>query len=154
MFLIRIALILLFTCQIAQAKHLYNEKYYQNIWCEKQNGITEFKLIDDTRVDCLTKTHAVEFDFAPKWAEAIGQSLHYARLTGKNPAIVLIIEKNSDFKYYNKIKPLCEQYQISLSYMQQPQEPLKKKVEYYEANDIIEIIIKLIKQLLALFADF
>ena len=154
MLILRIALILLLSCQISQAKHLYSEKYYQNIWCEKQNGIKEFRLIDGTRVDCLTKTQAVEFDFAPKWAEAIGQSLHYARLTGKNPAIVLIIEKNSDFKYYNKIRPLCEKYQISLSYMQQPQEPLRKKVEYYEANDIIENIIKLIRQFISLFSNF
>lgn len=47
-------------------------------------------LQDGTRCDCITATHAIEFDFAHKWAEAIGQSLHYAGLTGKRAGIVLI----------------------------------------------------------------
>ena len=33
---------------------------------------------DGTRCDILTDTHAIEVDFADKWAEAIGQSLNYA----------------------------------------------------------------------------
>lgn len=34
----------------------------------------EYKNHDKTRVDCLTETHAVEFDFAKKWAESSGAS--------------------------------------------------------------------------------
>ena len=34
-------------------------------------------LPDGTRCDCLTDTHAIEFDFGSNWAEAIGQSAHY-----------------------------------------------------------------------------
>ena len=36
--------------------------------------------------------YAVEFDFAEKWAEAVGQALYYALKTGKKPAVVLIME--------------------------------------------------------------
>ena len=64
----------------ACAKHEYNEHYYQNIWCREHNGITEYILADKTRVDCLTKDMAVEFDFASKWAESVGQSLYYAKI--------------------------------------------------------------------------
>ena len=96
----------------------YNEAYYQNKWCENK-GVTEYKLEDYTRVDCLTDTHAVEFDFAKKWAESIGQSLHYARMTGKKAGIVLIIEKEKDFIYFNRIKPLCEELGITLWYMKE-----------------------------------
>ena len=56
-------------------------------------GIIEFRLDDGTRVDCLDVDTAWEYDFAPKWAEAIGQSLHYSRMTGKKPGIVLIMDK-------------------------------------------------------------
>jgi hypothetical protein len=38
----------------------------------------------------------VEFDWAEKWAEAVGQSLHYARMTGKRPGIVLILREESE----------------------------------------------------------
>lgn len=64
-----------------------NERYYQDKWCNNHNGETEYILSDKTRVDCLTETHAIEFDFAGKW-EAIGQSLHYGLMTSKTPGIV------------------------------------------------------------------
>lgn len=53
----------------------------------------EYKLEDNTRVDCLTPDYAVEFDFASKWAESIGQSLYYAQKTKRKPAVVLIMQQ-------------------------------------------------------------
>ncbi|MBR5304837.1 MAG: hypothetical protein IKU37_08445 [Candidatus Gastranaerophilales bacterium] len=153
MMALRIVFFFLFFVSVADAKHLYPEKYYQNMWCKEQNGRSEVKLIDNTRIDCLTQTHAVEFDFASKWAEAIGQSLHYSRMSGKNAGIVLIIEKNSDYKYFNKIKPLCEQYNISLWSILPPNEPVKTN-EFYSLQQIIEFILKLFKELIKLFANF
>ena len=150
---LRIVLLLILISANVYAKHLHPEKYYQNLWCKENKGISEFKLIDDTRVDCLTENHAVEFDFASKWAEAIGQSLHYARMTNKRPAIVLIIEKESDFKYYNKIKPLCEQYNIDLKYTTAPKEPIKTN-KTYNLEEIISFIIKIIKEIIKLFSNF
>ncbi len=104
-------------CISVHASRLFNEAYYQNEWCNKWNGQTEVILNDNTRIDCETKNYVAEFDFAKKWAEAIGQSLHYGRMTGKKPAIILIIEKPSDFKYFNRIKPLCKEHGITLWYM-------------------------------------
>lgn len=42
---------------------------------------TEYSLPDGTRVDCLSDTHAIEVEFTENWAEAVGQSLHYALWT-------------------------------------------------------------------------
>jgi len=66
-----------------QAKRLHFEKEYQQVWCSCESGEIEVRLSDRTRIDCLTAQYAIEFDFASKWAEAIGQSLHYASQTGK-----------------------------------------------------------------------
>lgn len=74
----------------------YNERYYQTKWCKQWGGIQEYKLVDSTRVDCLTQHYAVEFDFAKKWAEGIGQCLYYGLRTGKKPALVLIVENPND----------------------------------------------------------
>lgn len=65
----------------------------------------EYKLSDKTRVDCLTDKLAVEVDFAPKWAECIGQALYYGKMTGKRPACVLIMERGEkDLKYLNRLR--------------------------------------------------
>jgi hypothetical protein len=58
----------------------------------------DIRLPDGTRPDCVSATHAIEVDYSEKWAEAIGQALHYAQwtrettwLTGpKQPGIVLV----------------------------------------------------------------
>lgn len=103
-----------------QAARVLNEASYQELWCKERNGISEYILEDKTRVDCLTEDYAVEFDFANKWAESIGQALHYGMMTSKKPAIVLIIEKPKDFIYYDRIKSLCDKYGISLWYIKGP----------------------------------
>lgn len=98
----------------AFAARLNPEKYYQTKWCFANRGIVEYKLFDNTRIDCMTAMHAVEFDFANKWSEAIGQALYYADCTGKIPAIVLIVEKQSDMRYVNRVRNLCKKYGIEL----------------------------------------
>ena len=55
------------------------------------------------RIDDLTGTHAIEYDFSKKWAEAIGQSLFYASITGKKAGIVLILEGEGDQKHLDKL---------------------------------------------------
>lgn len=95
--------------------HQYFEKDYQKVWCDAHCGSMEVILPDKARVDCVTATHAIEFDFAPKWAESIGQALYYAKILKKVPGIVLIIEnKNKDQKYINRVKSVAECYGITL----------------------------------------
>ena len=77
--------------------HEHNEASYQHAWCKLYNGIEEYENKDFTRVDCLTKTNAVEFDFANKWAESIGQALHYEYMTGKKGMVVLIPSIQNSF---------------------------------------------------------
>ena len=90
------------------------ERLYQTAWCKQAKGQTEVVLSDRTRVDCLTSTHAVEFDFARKWSEAIGQSLGYAIETNKRAGIALIIENNSDYKYWIKLNSIIERYELPI----------------------------------------
>lgn len=78
------------------------EKNYALPWCKANGGISEYELQDKTRVDCLTPEYAVEFEFAHKWAESIGQSLYYSKMTGRKPAIALIMSRG-DEKYFNRI---------------------------------------------------
>ncbi len=96
--------ILLLSILPAQAKHLYKESVYQNYWCNKRGGILEYELNDKSRVDCLLPDMAVEFDFARKRDECIGQALRYSAYTNKPPACVLIVERKKDYKYYYQLR--------------------------------------------------
>ena len=75
-----------------------SERYYQEKFAREIGGQIEVVMKDGTRCDILTSTHAIEVDFARKWAEAIGQSLNYAMQTGKRPAVALIVLSPSDNK--------------------------------------------------------
>ncbi len=89
--------------------HNHSESSYQHVWCSQHNGIEEFKNPDKTRVDCLTDTHATEFDFANKWAESVGQALHYSKMTGKRAKVVLILENpKKQMCYYERVKNLSK----------------------------------------------
>lgn len=107
-------LILIFFIQNVEAKHQNQESYYQTKWCKQNNGISEYVLPDKARIDCLTKDYAIEFDFAQKWAEGIGQSMYYANVTKKKPAIALIIKSEKDFKYVRRIQKANKDIKIIL----------------------------------------
>ena len=96
------------------AKTKLPEKAYQNDWCIQQQGQPEVRLPDGTRADCITATHAIEFDFGKKWAESIGQSLYYSLQTGKNAGIVLILEKPSDRKYWIRLNSIIEHKKLDI----------------------------------------
>ncbi len=85
------------------------EKDYVNMYC---TGIKEYVLADKTRVDCLTDEYAIEFDYAKKWAESIGQSLYYSKKTGKKPAVAIITNGENDLKYIQRIKETDEKITI------------------------------------------
>ncbi len=80
------------------------EKDWQVPWCTSMGGIEEVNLADRTRVDCLTPTHAIELEFGPNWAEAIGQSQHYARLTGRKPGILLLIGGEAEQRFVDRLR--------------------------------------------------
>ena len=111
---IKLLIILLLSISL-NAKHLHKEKFYQNIFCKKINGVTEYVLNDRSRVDCLTSTYALEVDFANKWAESIGQSLFYAIKTDKDPAVLLITENpQKDIKYLRRFNIVAKKHGIQL----------------------------------------
>ena len=107
--LFALSFILLFQGCSHHGKH--HERYYQEAFCERLGGVTEYRLSDRTRVDCLSGTYAVEVDFAPKWAEGIGQALFYAQMTGRAPAVALIAGKK-DGRYIRRLDTVAKKYGI------------------------------------------
>lgn len=78
----------------------------------------EFRLWDGTRVDMLdTENNYVwEVDWAAngKWAQAIGQSLYYAEVTGRRPGIILVTKEDRDERYVYRCAVVCAKVGIKL----------------------------------------
>jgi hypothetical protein len=98
----------------ANAKRLHPEQYYQISWCKDNQGEVEVVLEDRTRVDCLTKTHAIEVDFANKFFEGLSQALYYGMMTGKKAGLVLIVERDTDKKYVGRAKKLIKYFSLPI----------------------------------------
>lgn len=96
---------------------LRTERDYQLKCNEVLQGIVEHTLPDGTRVDILTDDLAIEVDFARKWYEAIGQAAHYARLTQKKPAILLIVKEEKEEKYVTAALEACKVTQVNGYYI-------------------------------------
>lgn len=86
------------------------ERSYQEAWCEANGGRMEVVFEDRTRCDCVTATHAIEFDYARKWYQALGQALHYSRMSGLRPGIALIMERPDDRRYLERLQEVIEAF--------------------------------------------
>lgn len=114
-------LLLIFSCALFSCsdgrthKALKNERYYQTKICNELIGDIEHVLFDKTRVDCLTQDYAIEVDWVKKWAEGIGQTLYYAKITGKQPAVALIVSRsNKDKRYLRRLKVVADELDIKV----------------------------------------
>ena len=102
---------------IAYCKLSYSaqhESWYQNIWCIGMGGIIEKQMENGRRIDCLTENYAIEMDFAWKWQEALGQSLEYSILSNKKAGIVLILTKNSDYAYWDRLNLVVNTFELPI----------------------------------------
>lgn len=76
-----------------------SEKSYIENTCP---GKPNHRLSDGTYVDCLTESHAIEYERSKNWYESIGQSLYYATETNRKAGIVFI-EVREDKRYLNRV---------------------------------------------------
>ena len=104
-------LVLLIGCSSSTKKH---ERYYQTKLCNELGGEIEYRLQDRTRIDCLSDEYAIEVDFAKKWAESIGQSLFYAQMSGKKPAVGIIMDTEKDRRYLKRLNLIANKYKIKV----------------------------------------
>ena len=106
-------IIFLFLINNANA-HQFLEKQYQEKWCLENSGKLEVVLKSGERADCITEEYAIEFDFAKKYTEAIGQSLLYSIEANKKAGIVIILENKTDEKYLKRLHIVADVYDIKV----------------------------------------
>lgn len=81
------------------------------------------------RVDLLSDDYAVEVDRLENFHEAIGQALHYARETGRKPAIALFIldHEPGDKQKLKYVIRLCNYYDIKVWFINEELEKANRK---------------------------
>jgi hypothetical protein len=102
----------------ALAQNAQKEDFYANIWCAEQNGLGEVKTAQNTRIDCLTEEYAVEVDFDTKWAEGLGQALHYSAESGKKAAVLIIVQNHNQkdrTAYLNRLQSTIAHHQLDVT---------------------------------------
>lgn len=95
-------------------RHKLSEIEFSKILAKVVNGETEYRLPDDSRVDILTTTHAIEVDWARKWPEGVGQALYYGVVTGRQPVVLLLTDAALESRFINRCHLVCDTYRISL----------------------------------------
>ncbi len=112
---------LIASCDLAFGAERKKESHYSKNFCEWQRGQPEVRLTTKFnktplyfRADCVNSRLAYEVDFAKKFYEAIGQSLLYAYLTDKRPAIGLIIQTSKDWKRYYLMWEVIKHYNLPI----------------------------------------
>jgi hypothetical protein len=111
-------LLVIFACAAPQQQLLRTEKDFQIAFNEAFfRGKAKMEVpVKYGRIDLLTDAYAIEVDRLEKFHEAIGQALHYAKETGKKPAIAIFIEDQNqeDKEKLKYVMRLCDYYKIKV----------------------------------------
>ena len=90
------------------------ESYYRDHVASLMDGRTEVRTSSGTWCDIVTRDLAIEVDFAPNWAESIGQSLHYGAEFDRSPGIVLVLRNPGDERYVKRLFDSLARYEIGI----------------------------------------
>ena len=108
-FLAWVVILLVAVCSVA------DERSECERLAAKYEAETEVILFDQTRVDLLSSEYAIEVDWSRKWAEAVGQSLYYAAVTGRRPAVILLVkDATAERRYVYRCLVICARADVRL----------------------------------------
>jgi hypothetical protein len=127
-----LALICIITaCAGSSQRVLHTERDFQEAFNKVYfNGRAQMEVpVKYGRIDLLSDDYAIEVDRLEKFHEAIGQALHYAKETGRKPAIAIFIvdRRQGDKEKLKYVTWLCNYYKIKVWFINDELEKTKKK---------------------------
>ncbi len=95
------------------------EERNERAWCQalapKYGAEVEVRLWDGTRCDLLSATEAIEVDWAAKAYEAVGQAVWYSIVTGRRPAVLLLVrDPAKEARHIYRATAICTRLDITL----------------------------------------
>jgi len=123
-------LIFFIACTAPQQQILRTEKDFQTAFNKAFfRGKAKMEVpVKYGRIDLMTDDYVIEVDRLEKFHEAIGQALHYARETGKKPAIAIFTENQNqeDKEKLTYVMRLCDYYKIKVWFINEELEKARK----------------------------
>lgn len=80
------------------------ERDWQKVIHSEIGGVMEYRLPNGTRIDLMLPNRACEIDWAPKWAEGVGQATYYGLATSRPPLVILLAKKDGWEKYRDRVE--------------------------------------------------
>jgi len=118
-------------CGTSHKQVLRTEKDYQKAFNDVYfRGKAQMEVsVKYGRVDLLSDDYAIEVDNPDNFHEAIGQALHYAKETGKKPAVAFYVtdQKHGDREKLKYAIWLCEYYKIKTWFINDELKKARKK---------------------------
>lgn len=118
-------------CGASQKQLLKTEKDYQRAFNDAYfQGRAEMEApVKYGRVDLVSSDYAIEVDRLENFHEAIGQALHYAKETGKKPAIAFFIidRQPGDKDKLQYVTRLCRHYKIKVWFINEELEKARRQ---------------------------
>lgn len=93
-----------------------NTQKFTDKWCSTYQGETRIEMVDGSFVDCVIKNQVIEIEKVSKWKEGLISVLHYARLSGKKPGLVLIKDGRDFERNLNDFKALLNFYLLRVDF--------------------------------------
>lgn len=115
-----------------RSPHAMHETEVCKILAADLGGQTEYRLQDGARVDILTDEYAIEVDWAPKWAESIGQAMYYSDQTNRAPLALLLITDDGDERFVKRALCAVDGVHVSVwTYDMRTQKFAKRHTAYF-----------------------
>lgn len=118
-------------CAGSKQQALYTERDFQKAFNDVYfKGKAKMEVpVKYGRIDLVSDDYAIEVDKLEKFHEAIGQALHYAKETGKKPAIAIYIvdHQPSDKEKLKYVMWLCNYYKIKVWFINDELEKANRK---------------------------
>jgi len=103
------------TAELSKIEKRGTEVYWAEKFCLSMGGKMEVVVESGARCDCVTDEYAIEVDFSNKWAEALGQSLHYAAELDRTPGICLLLRDSAYMDHMNRLMSTIDRWQLPVT---------------------------------------
>jgi hypothetical protein len=110
----KILILLLMLISITAFSQKKKEVYFQLKFANAINGDNQIILNDNSIIDVLTDTFAIEVDYGEKWAESIGNTLYISAITGKKAGVLLILDGENEQIYLKRLMAVAIKYNITV----------------------------------------
>lgn len=141
--IVLLGLVLLPSIASAQTEREWQSEVLKTFRAHIDPATTEEYVLDDnTRVDLVTSTHAIEIDFDKKVYEGIGQALFYGEKLNKSYGVLLLPkgERDVEEKYFDRFWVATRHVRVELWTVCEGANPGEYHLLHWKTPTTVELV--------------